>query len=88
MRCKFVLVIIISCSGYKYLVRAIITTCSDPCSDLFSFEMTHKIVPTIIGFCLIVVLIYSDTFLFEMTYKLVLAIIINCFGYSSILFFL
>jgi hypothetical protein len=29
MRCKFVLIIIISCSGYKYLVRAIITTCSD-----------------------------------------------------------
>jgi hypothetical protein len=35
MRCKFVLTRIISCSGYKYLVRAIITTCSDPCSDLF-----------------------------------------------------
>jgi hypothetical protein len=32
MRCKFVLAIIISYSGYKYLVRAIITTCSDPCS--------------------------------------------------------
>jgi hypothetical protein len=35
MRCKFVLSRIISCSGYKYLVRAIITTCSDPWSDLF-----------------------------------------------------
>jgi hypothetical protein len=33
MRRKFVLAIIISCSGYKYLVRAIITTCSDHCSD-------------------------------------------------------
>jgi hypothetical protein len=35
MRCKFVIARIISCSGYKYLVRTIITTCSDPCSDLF-----------------------------------------------------
>jgi hypothetical protein len=24
---------VISCSGYKYFVRAIITTCSDTCSD-------------------------------------------------------
>jgi hypothetical protein len=35
MGCKFVLARIISCSGYKYLVRAIITICSDACSDLF-----------------------------------------------------
>jgi hypothetical protein len=35
MRCKFVLAIIISCSDNKYLVRAIITTCCDPCSNLF-----------------------------------------------------
>jgi hypothetical protein len=35
MRCKFILARIISRSGYKYLVRAIITTCSDSCSDLF-----------------------------------------------------
>jgi hypothetical protein len=35
MRCKFVLARLIRCSGYKYIVRAIITTCSDPCSDLF-----------------------------------------------------
>jgi hypothetical protein len=34
-RCKFVLARIISCSGYKYVVRSIITSCSDPCSDLF-----------------------------------------------------
>jgi hypothetical protein len=31
MRCKFVHVKTISCFAYKYLVRAIITTCSDPC---------------------------------------------------------
>jgi hypothetical protein len=35
MRCKFILARIISCSGYKYLVWAIITTCSDPCFDMF-----------------------------------------------------
>jgi hypothetical protein len=29
MRCKFVLARVINCSGYKYLVRAMITTCSD-----------------------------------------------------------
>jgi hypothetical protein len=33
MRCKFVLARIISISDYKDLVRAIITTYSDPCSD-------------------------------------------------------
>jgi hypothetical protein len=33
MRCKFVLARIISISGYKYLVRAIITTCFDSCFD-------------------------------------------------------
>jgi hypothetical protein len=38
MRCKFVLAIITSCFGYKYLVRSIIATCSDSCSDLFFYE--------------------------------------------------
>jgi hypothetical protein len=33
IRCKFVLARIISCSGYKCLVRVVITICSDPCSD-------------------------------------------------------
>jgi hypothetical protein len=35
IRCKFVLAIIISCAGYKYPIWAIITICSDLCSDLF-----------------------------------------------------
>jgi hypothetical protein len=57
IRCKFVFPTIINCSGYKCLVQVIITTCSDPLfwfvltKHLFLFEMTHKIVPTTIGFC-------------------------------------
>jgi hypothetical protein len=51
MRCKVFLVIIISWSGYKYLVWAIITNCSDFILTLHLFLfMTHKIVSTIIGF--------------------------------------
>jgi hypothetical protein len=51
---------------------------------LFLFEMTHKIVLTIIDFVLTIVLIVLTFFLFEITYKFVLAIIISCSVYSNI----
>jgi hypothetical protein len=54
------------------------------CSDNTSlFEITHKIVPTIIGFFLTVFLISSDTFFFEMTTKLVLVIVISRYVYNN-----
>jgi hypothetical protein len=80
-----VLARVISGSGYKYFVRVIITTCSDPCSDT-----TFVFIRDDTQYCshynrILFQQLFSfvRTLFFEKTYKLVPAIVISCSVYNN-----